>query len=269
VDDQGLLAICGEIADAVSAAIAGVGDWTRLGGRPGQYGIDLAADAAALDILDRTGMGVLSEESGIRRPDAPLVFVIDPVDGSTNASRGIPWFACSICVVDDQGPRVSLVTNLANGTRYTAVRGEGAWRDGRRLATSRCEKMSEAIVGLSGYPRVHMGWSQYRALGAAALDLCAVAEGTLDAYAVVGKSALGSWDYLGGMLICTESGGMAQDLDGLGLVTMEHAARRSIIAAATPSLLVQLADSARAARPGKSSLESSSVSSTVDSSSQD
>ncbi len=54
--------------------------------------------------------------------------VVDPVDGSTNASRGIPWYASSICMLDADGPRVSVVANLANGVRYHAVRGR------RRLA---------------------------------------------------------------------------------------------------------------------------------------
>ena len=61
-------------------------------------------------------MGVVSEESGVHRPGSALVAVIDPVDGSTNASRGIPWYASSICVLDADGPRVSVVANLATGS---------------------------------------------------------------------------------------------------------------------------------------------------------
>jgi len=249
VNDQALLAICGEVVDAVTQALDGVDDWSPPGGRPGQYGIDLVADSAALDVLDRAGLGVLSEESGLRRPDAPLVAVIDPVDGSTNASRRIPWYACSICVLDELGPRVSVVANLSSGVRYSAARGGGAWRDGARIAPSRCETMGEAVVALSGYPRRHMGWSQYRAFGAAALDLCAVAEGSIDAYTVVGRSALGSWDYLGGMLVCTEAGACVQEIDGLDLVTTGHSDRRSVAAAATPLLLAQVVERAKAARP--------------------
>ncbi len=249
MNDEALLAICGEVVDAVKHALEGVDDWSLPGGRPGQFGIDLVADAAALEVLNRTQLGVLSEESGLRRPDAPFVAVIDPVDGSTNASRGIPWYACSLCVLDEVGPVVSLVANLSSGVRYSAVRGVGAWRDGKRLAPSKCELLREAVVALSGYPRRHMGWSQYRAFGAAALDLCAVAEGTIDAYSVVGRSALGSWDYLGGMLVCTEAGARVQEIDGLDLVTTEHVERRSVAAAATPGLLAQVVEAAKAARP--------------------
>jgi myo-inositol-1(or 4)-monophosphatase len=249
VNDQALLAICGEVVDSVKQALDRVTDWGLVGDRPGQYGIDLVADSAALEVLDRAGLGVLSEESGLRRADAPLVAVIDPVDGSTNASRGIPWYACSVCVLDELGPLVSLVANLPSGVRYWAVRGGGAWRDGVRLAPSGCESIGEAIVALSGYPRQHMGWSQYRAFGSAALDMCGVAEGIIDAYTVVGRSALGSWDYLGAMLVCTEAGAHVQEVDGLDLVTTGHTERRSVAAAATPVLLAQLVERARAARP--------------------
>ncbi len=249
VDDQALLAICGDVVDAVKHALDRVDDWSLPGERPGQYGIDLVADAAALEVLDHAQLGVLSEESGLRRPDAPLVAVIDPVDGSTNASRGIPWYACSVCVLDELGPTVSLVANLSSGVRYSAVRGGGSWRDGKRLAPSGCESIHQAVVAVSGYPRRHMGWSQFRAFGAAALDLCAVAEGVIDAYTVVGRSALGSWDYLGGMLVCTEAGARVKELDGLDLVTTGHAERRSVAAAATPGLLAQIVEGAKAARP--------------------
>ena len=56
--------------------------------------------------------------------------------GSTNASRGIPWWACSVCAIDDEGPLAGIVENLANGTSYAAVRGKGATRNGEPIAPS-------------------------------------------------------------------------------------------------------------------------------------
>lgn len=247
--DQEVLALCAEVADAVRKSLEGVKDWGGSGERSGQYAIDLVADAAALEVLDRADIGVLSEESGIRRREAPLLAVVDPVDGSTNASRRIPWYACSICVVDTEGPWVSYVANLVTDVRYSAIRGQGSWRDGERLVPSGCTEMNRAIVALSGYPRAWMGWSQFRAFGAASLDLCAVADGTVDGYAVVGGSKLGSWDYLGGMLICTEAGAPVREVDGLELVAIDHTARRQVAAAATGELLDQLVDGALRARP--------------------
>jgi len=248
VDDDALLGLCHRVADVVPAALAHVEDWAPAGERAGQYAIDLVADAAVLEVLAGSGLGVLSEESGLHDEGAAMVAVVDPVDGSTNAARGIPWYATSVCVVDDVGPRVAVVANLAVGVRYHAVRNGGAWRGGTRLAPSGKRRLAESVVGLSGYPRRHLGWSQFRALGAAALDLCAVAEGTLDAYTVGGRAHLAPWDYLGGMLVCTEAGACVTDLDGEELVDLRPDVRRSVAAAATPELLDELTAASLGAR---------------------
>jgi len=250
VDDDALLRLCHRVADAVPPALAGIDDWGPPGERPGQYAIDLVADAAVLEVLAGSGLAVLSEESGLHAQGAAMVAVVDPVDGSTNASRGIPWYATSICVLDDVGPRVAVVANQATGARYHAVRGAGAWRGTRRLAPSGATALGRSVVGLSGFPRRHLGWAQFRALGAAALDLCAVAEGMLDAYCVGGRAHLAPWDYLGGMLVCTEAGAVVDDLSGEELVVARPEARRSPAAAATPELLAELVAAARAARDG-------------------
>jgi len=250
VDDDALLALCHRVADAVPPALATVEDWRPAGERPGQYAIDLTADRAVLDVLDDAGIGVVSEESGVHRPDAALVAVVDPVDGSTNAARGIPWYATSICILDDDGPRVSVVANLANGVRYHAVRGGGAWRGTSRLVPSGCDALRRAVVGIAGMPGRHLGWAQFRAFGAAALELCAVADGTLDAFVVGTRASLAPWDYLGALLVCSESGAVLGDLRGDELVTTDHGARRAVVAAATPVLLDELTRAATAGAGG-------------------
>ena len=240
MDDDRLLEVLHDAASAVADALGGLGDWGLAGTREGQYRSDLVADAAALRVLDEARLGAMSEESGPHRLDREVVVVIDPVDGSTNASRGVPWYATSLCAVDADGPRVAVVVNQASGVRFEAVRGGGARRDGAPIRPSGCEVLGEAIIGFSGYPPHDLGWSQYRCLGAAALDLCAVAEGMLDGYTAIGGSQLGSWDYLGGMLICTEAGAVVGDLQGRELVTLEHGDRRTPVAASTPGLLEAL-----------------------------
>jgi fructose-1,6-bisphosphatase/inositol monophosphatase family enzyme len=247
MDDQGLLDVLVAAAAAVTDALADLADWGLAGTREGQYRSDLAADAAALAVLDGAGLGVMSEESGPHRLDRQVSVVIDPVDGSTNASRGIPWYATSLCALDADGPRAAVVVNQASGVRFEAVRGGGSRRDGRPIHASGCRDLSQAIVGFSGYPPRYLGWNQYRSLGAAALDLCAVAEGVLDGYAVVGGSRLGSWDYLGGLLICTEAGAELSESEGRDLVTLVHSDRRTPVAAATPELLDQLTAAVRSA----------------------
>jgi myo-inositol-1(or 4)-monophosphatase len=238
MDDQFLFEVLFAACEAVGKALGELADWGPAGTRPGQYRLDLVADAAAVDVLHRGGLAVLSEESG-RSGEGPLLAVLDPVDGSTNADRGIPIYSTSICVLDDDGPLLAVVVNQATGVRYEARRGAGAGRDGMPIAPSKCEQLSSAIVGLSGYPERHLGWGQYRALGAASLELCAVAEGVLDAYLPVGTSVLSGWDYLGGLLICQEAGAVVADLHAAELIVRD-ATPRSPVGAATPRLLQEL-----------------------------
>jgi fructose-1,6-bisphosphatase/inositol monophosphatase family enzyme len=225
----------------VRAALDELEDWGPSGARPGQYRLDVAADDAALPILHGAGLAVLSEESGLTG-DGPsgLLAVIDPVDGSTNAHRGVPFYSTSICVVDADGPLVGFVVNQDIGTRYAATRGGGAQRDGRSITPSGCDELGQAIVGVSGFPGRHPGWAQFRALGAASLECCAVAEGVLDAYMTVGRSTLYGWDYLAGLLVCWEAGATATERDSRDLIVRDDSSRRPVVAA-TAALAAQLA----------------------------
>ncbi|MDQ3353852.1 MAG: inositol monophosphatase [Actinomycetota bacterium] len=238
--DGELLEVLDEAARAVRHTLDDVADWRPSTERSGQYQIDVVADAAAVEVLVGHGLGVLSEESGAHHLQREVVVVLDPVDGSTNASRGLPWYATSLCAVDGDGPRVAVVVNQASGEHFDALRGGGARCDGKAMRASGCREMGEAIVAVSGLPSVHWGWSQYRSLGAAALDLCYVGAGRLDGYASTSRHALGPWDYLGGLLVCQEAGAVVADVDGRDLVVLDHDARRSPVAAATPVLLDQL-----------------------------
>jgi len=105
--------------------------------------------------------------------------------------------------------------------------------------------MADAVVGLSGLPPHPLGWRQFRALGALALDLCAVAGGVLDAVIDCSPDAHGPWDYLGGLLVCTEAGAPVVDAWGRELVTLQHAARATPVAAATPALLSEAVSARR------------------------
>jgi myo-inositol-1(or 4)-monophosphatase len=99
--------------------------------------------------------------------------------------------------------------------------------------------LRHSLVGLSGYPPHWLGWKQFRALGAVALDLCAVAGGRLDAYVDCSVDAHGAWDYLGGMLVCQEAGALVVDAFDRPLVVLEHRGRRTPVAAGTPELLAE------------------------------
>jgi fructose-1,6-bisphosphatase/inositol monophosphatase family enzyme len=216
------------------------------GHRVGQYVLDVVADEAALAVLRRAGVGVLSEESGLERPDATELVIIDPVDGSTNAARGVPWYATSLCLVDADGPAAALVVNQASGTRFSAERGGGAYCDGAPIAPSGCAQAAEAIVGLNGAPARPFGTAQSRMFGASALDLCLVAAGTLDGYVDCVDEAHGIWDYAGAALVCAEVGVPISDAFDRPLFHRDHAARRTPVAAATPELFDALLAARRA-----------------------
>jgi myo-inositol-1(or 4)-monophosphatase len=228
------------IADQVGAALQHTVDWGPSGQRDGQYSVDLVADEIVLAAIVDADYGVLSEESGLTvREGRPLV-IVDPLDGSTNASQGIPWYATSLCLADDVGLVVGLVRNQANGVTYRAVRGEGAWRDEHHIHPSECEDLADAFVGLSGMPPTNLGWRQFRALGASALDLCLVASGVLDGFVDCSVDAHGVWDYAAATLICAEAG--ATVVDGLHrrLLVRDPEVKRTPVAAATDTLLDSL-----------------------------
>jgi fructose-1,6-bisphosphatase/inositol monophosphatase family enzyme len=234
---EDLLQVLHDVVTAVADSLSGLADWGLAGTREGQYRSDLVADEAALAVIERAGLGAWSEESGIHHPDRPVWVVLDPVDGSTNASRGLPWWATSACAVDQEGPVAAVVANQAIGVRFQASRGGGARRDGVPIRPSECESMGRAVVALSGFPGRWLGWAQYRSLGAAALDLCAVACGQLDAFIDCAGQSLAPWDYLGGLLVCREAGAVCEEAFGRDLLVREHGARRTPVAAATPALL--------------------------------
>jgi myo-inositol-1(or 4)-monophosphatase len=234
-----VLDVLNEVADAVRTALDSLEDWGLAGTRDSQYRSDLVADRAALAVLEAAGYGCISEESGEHHLDREIVVVLDPVDGSTNASRGLPWWATSACALDAEGTLAAVVVNQATGTRFAALRGGGATKDGAPISPTTCTSFEACTVAFSGFPQRWLGWSQYRALGAAALDLCAVASGSLDAFIDCAQQSLAPWDYLGGLLICQESGAHIADTFGRDLLVREFGPRRTPVAAATADLLVQ------------------------------
>lgn len=225
-----------EVADAVAAAFATVTDFGPSGIREGQYALDVIANDAALPLLRAAGLGVLSEESEFEQGSSGEVVVIDPIDGSTNASRGLPWYATALCVVDDDGMAAALVVNQATGDRFWASRGGGAYRNGAPIRPSGCHVVAESLVCLNGLPPASLGQRQSRSYGAAALDLCMVACGVFDAYVDCDTEAHGVWDYLASTLICREAGATVVDALDRDLVVLDRAARRTPVAAATPAL---------------------------------
>ena len=228
-----------EVAVAVRDAVTPIDATTRRARTKvaGQYALDVIADAAAIEILGKAPVRIVSEESGVHeRAGSSITVILDPVDGSTNFSRGISYWAISICAIDADGPVAALVVNQASGERVTAIRGQGAYRDGERLTASKATRLQDSVIALSGYPpNPILPWKQYRALGCASLMLCDVAAGGLDGL-LDSHSNLAPWDYLGGYLACVEAGAVVRDANGEELVTDDPKARRQLIAGGTVAL---------------------------------
>ncbi|MSZ55081.1 MAG: hypothetical protein F2595_02310, partial [Actinobacteria bacterium] len=135
-DDRELMGFLHDVADAAADTLDEIGDWSMSGEREGQYSADVVVDDVIVDMLQAAGFIVLSEESGVDEIEWPIVdnqllIVVDPIDGSTNASKGLPWFATSLCVVDRDGLRAALVAEQSGSeTRFGATRGGGANKDG-------------------------------------------------------------------------------------------------------------------------------------------
>ncbi|HUY16416.1 MAG TPA: inositol monophosphatase [Acidimicrobiales bacterium] len=204
--------------------------------RASQYRLDVVADEVALQVLLGAGFQVVSEESGVSG-SGEFTVVVDPIDGSTNCDHGVPFFATSLAVLKGSELVAALVMNHATGTIYEAEKGSGAYRDGAAIVSSGQTDFSKSIASFSGLPSRHLGWAQYRSLGAASLEICLVADGSIDVFSVANKSTLNPWDYLGGLLLAQEAGAVAAEYDGEALVTVERVRRRPVFAATNELLM--------------------------------
>lgn len=243
-DSESVLSLFASICGRTRAAVASNRDWAESGSRPGQYNVDLEVDALCVEPLLAAGFDVLSEESGLQHTSVTGAIsgavVVDPLDGSTNATLGLPWFATSLCLVVDGAPAVSMVSNLATGEWFQAVAGRGATSGEGPLAIRRRAPLDDSVIAVSGLPSTHFGWRQFRAMGASALDICAVARGAFDAFADLSVDAHGVWDYAGAMLVVQEAGGVIVDALGRDLIVLDHDARRTPVAATSQALLDDL-----------------------------
>jgi len=155
-----------------------------------------------------------------------LVFVADPLDGTTNFLHGFPWYAVSIGAMVDRELAAGAILNAATGELFTATAGGGARRAGQPIAVSKIRDPARALIGtgfpfkpgnphtqryLEILPKVMKDVSGIRRAGAAALDLADVACGRFDGF---WEMTLAPWDIAAGILIVREAGGIVTDLDG-------------------------------------------------------
>ena len=168
--------------------------------------------------------GIVGEEGASRDGTSGITWHIDPIDGTSNFYFDIPMWAVSIGVVDEHGPIAGAVYAPALGDMFTAARGEGATLNGNRISVRENTILSDALVctGFSYHVsqreaharRVATMVGQIRDIrrfGAAAIDLCFVACGRLDAYF---EEHLNSWDLIAGQVIATEAGAIVTNFSG-------------------------------------------------------
>jgi myo-inositol-1(or 4)-monophosphatase len=188
--------------------------------------VDLAAEGAIVDTLQKAGISfsLVSEESGFKNfgsnPEECFV-TVDPVDGTTNLTRGLPFYATSIaisksnCLADVYA---GMVSDLSRNLTYLAQKGKGAYFEGQKIKTSKLSNLDEAVVGvdLNTYkireiaPKLTALIEQIkhvRHFGANALEICYVAHGLTDAFVDI-RGKIRTTDVAAGFLIVKEAGGI-------------------------------------------------------------
>lgn len=194
--------------------------------------VDLAAENAILEILKTNlqSFTLISEESGFERigkRSNECYVTTDPIDGTTNVFRGIPFYATSITISSQptlQTVHSALVADLFHDISYTAQKGKGAWRNGTPIVPSTNTSLSEGVIGLdlNSYrieqlaPRLNKlieHTKHIRHFGANALELCYVADGTTDAFIDI-RGKLRTTDMAAAWLIINEAGGKITSPDG-------------------------------------------------------
>ena len=188
---------------------------------------DRTAERAVIDVIHKhyPDHAILAEESG-DHGDSDYRWIIDPLDGTTNFLHGFPVFCVSVGLMHKGRMEHGAVYDPLRQELFTASRGSGATLDGRRIRVSQRQHLEGALLG-TGFPfrdsafavapylrmleKAITETSGVRRCGAAALDLCYVAAGRLDAFWETGLSI---WDLAAGTLIIREAGGIVSGLDG-------------------------------------------------------
>ena len=232
-----LLETARRAADAAAAvhkeqdASVGIADAREKGRADYVSATDLAAQDACVAVIRERhpDHAIVAEESHHDDPDATPpsgpVWIIDPLDGTTNFLHGHPMHASSVALAIDGIPTVGAVSCAPTGERWWAARGEGAWKNGASIDVSRVERIRRALIG-TGFPfktehllgeysaqlvRVLGATGGVRRGGAAAIDLCYLAEGRFDAF---WELSLNPWDFAAGWVIVEEAGGVLGRVEG-------------------------------------------------------
>ena len=186
------------------------------------------------------GDGMMGEEGAVARADAPGRWVIDPIDGTANFLRGVPYWSVTVAYVRERQTEIGITYDPMHDDLFVARRGRGAVRNGEPIRVSGRSDPREACFGhtfsfktdAARYVRTLAALLEagvdHRRLGSTALMLCHVADGRLDGCVTLYCS---SWDVLAGLLLVREAGGVARDFLAVAELTEPGA-----VYACTPAL---------------------------------
>lgn len=227
------------------------GALTAKGERDMASEVDFAVERAVREYLRRRTprIGFVGEEEGALDPDAELVWVLDPVDGTVNFVHGLPLVAVSLGLLRGGRPVLGVIDLPLLGQRYWAVEGAGAYADGKRISANRPARLDEALVaigdyavgsGAAGRNRERLAMTaalvsraqRVRMLGTAAVDLAWLASGRLDALVMFSNNP---WDVTAGVVLAREAGARTVDRDG-----SEHSLAATATIAAAPPVLEEI-----------------------------
>jgi len=208
-------------------------------GTPTKY-IDQVAEDVAMDVIKKSdvNVNVLSEEIGLLDNGSDYTFVLDPIDGTRNAYRGIPFYSVSLAVGKSAISDVEygIVKNIPTGDIFIAEKGQGAFYNKNRFAVPEVpnnEILSSITLGIN-YDKKTLSLAKkdkVRSLGSASLEMCMVAAGALDFY-VVGKEYIRVIDIAASTLILREAGGIVTNILGEQLDMLFNLDERSSVVAA-------------------------------------
>ena len=212
----------------------GPADWTLKGARDFVTEVDRTTERIIVDVLlkGEPGSRVVGEELAPQLVTDGLVWIVDPLDGTTNFLHGFPSYAVSIGASVDGKLLAGVVLDVPRDMTYWTANGAGAWLGDQRLHVSTIDNPEFALIGtgfpfrdtsgLEEYQRqfalVAKGTSGIRRPGAAALDLVDVAAGRFDGF---WEQRLSAWDIAAGSLLIREAGGIVTDLSGRD-IGVEH-----------------------------------------------
>lgn len=231
INNDNLLNVGIEACLAASNVIIDAASLPRVSSNKGKTDLVTETDVLSEKVIKSTirsefsEHSIMAEESGKEITPSKYLWIIDPIDGTTNFVHGYPSYGISIGLYYENKPLLGIVLEMPNLKLYTAIKGQGAYCEGEKIRPSRTTSLNESLL-VTGFGYDHLeNWKRnmdlfkhftditqgVRRLGAASIDICHTACGIVDGY---WEYDLKPWDIAAGIIIASESGCRITDLNG-------------------------------------------------------